>query len=80
LDFKKFYDSFWLKKEDEYDPFRLNLVAERVNTNEKVLDIGGHVGWLAEKIQKRGAEVTVTDISKIARFTNLFLATLGIKK
>jgi len=66
MDFEKFYDNYWRKKGDDLDHSKLDLVVEKVNPEEKVLDIGGHIGVLAKKIQENGAEVTVTDISKVA--------------
>ena len=34
--------------------------------NKKVLDVGCSTGYLGQKLEKRGAEVTGTDISKVA--------------
>lgn len=66
MDFERFYDNYWREKGDEVDYNRLKLIIEKVNPKEKVLEVGGHIGLLAEKIQEKGAEVTVTDISKVA--------------
>ena len=66
MDFERFYDNYWQEKGDEVDYNRLNPIIEKVNPEEAVLEVGGHIGLLAEKIQEKGAEVTVTDISKVA--------------
>jgi len=66
MDLKKFYDKKWRKKGDELDHSKLDLVVEKVSPNGKVLDVGGHIGILAKKIHDRGADVTLTDISRVA--------------
>ena len=66
MDFEKFYDNLWRKKGDDVDHSKLDLVVEKVSPNGKVLDVGGHIGILAKKIQDRGADVTLTDISRVA--------------
>jgi ubiquinone/menaquinone biosynthesis C-methylase UbiE len=66
MDFKDFYDDYWRKKGDEVDYSRLDLVVERINPGEKVLEVGGEIGLLAERIREKGAQVSLTDISKIA--------------
>ena len=59
MDFEKFYDKLWETKGDEYDLIRLNLVAEKVNPGEKVLELVGHIGLLGEIIQEKGSDVNL---------------------
>lgn len=66
MDFAEYYDDYWRKKGDEVDYSRLELIIKRVNSRDKVLEIGGQIGLLAEKIKEKGADVTITDISGVA--------------
>lgn len=66
MDLEKFYDEYWVKKNDSVDYKRLNLVATKVNPGEKVLEVGGQVGLLAKILQEKGIDITITDISGVA--------------
>lgn len=66
MDFVNYYDHYWTEKGDRVDRQRLELLAGRVHAGERVLQVDGGPGWLAEMLQARGAHVTMTDLSTVA--------------
>ncbi len=66
MDFVHFYDSYWQGKGDRVDRQRLALLAQHVRPGERVLQVDGGPGWLAEMIAAAGASVTMTDLSNVA--------------
>ena len=66
MDFVRYYDAYWAEKGDKVDRQRLALLARHVLAGEKVLQVDGGPGWLAEMMQARGARVTLTDLSNVA--------------
>ena len=66
MDFVRYYDAYWQDKGDKVDRQRLDLLAQRVAAGERVLQVDGGPGWLAEMMQARGAQVTMTDLSNVA--------------
>ncbi len=66
MDFVRFYDAYWLSKGDRVDRDRLGLLAVHVHAGERVLQVDGGPGWLAEMMQARGASVVMTDLSAVA--------------
>lgn len=67
MDLEKFYDAYWIKKEDDdIDHDRLNMIVKYVEPETDVLEINCGLGILAEKMMKKGADITVTDPSDIA--------------
>ena len=66
MDLEKFYNEYWEKKEDDIDHNRLNLIVKCIESGKKVLEINCGLGILAEKIAKKGADITVTDLSDVA--------------
>ncbi len=66
MDFVGYYDAYWQTKGDRVDRSRLELLAQRVNPGERVLQVDGGPGWLAEMLQAAGARVTMTDLSNVA--------------
>lgn len=66
MDFVRYYDRYWENKGDRVDRQRLDLLARRVRAGERVLQVDGGPGWLAEMLQARGAQVTMTDLSNVA--------------
>ena len=66
MDFVRFYDAYWEQKGDRVDRQRLSLLARRVQPGERVLQVDGGPGWLAEMIATAGASVTMTDLSGVA--------------
>lgn len=66
MDFVRYYDAYWLNKGDKVDRQRLDLLAQRVAAGERVLQVDGGPGWLAEMMRARGAQVAMTDLSTVA--------------
>lgn len=66
MDFVSYYDRYWERKGDRVDRQRLELLAGYVQVGERVLQVDGGPGWLAEMLQGRGALVTMTDLSNVA--------------
>jgi len=66
MDFVGYYDRYWADKGDRVDRQRLALLAAHVAAGERVLQVDGGPGWLAEMLQARGAQVRMTDLSHIA--------------
>lgn len=66
MDLEKFYDEYWEKKGEDTDHDRLNMIVKYVESGKKVLEINCGSGILAEKIAKKGADMTVIDLSGVA--------------
>jgi 2-polyprenyl-3-methyl-5-hydroxy-6-metoxy-1,4-benzoquinol methylase len=66
MDLEKFYDEYWTNKGDDVDYNRLNMIVKHIESGKKVLEINGGIGLLAEKMAKKGADVTLTDLSGVA--------------
>lgn len=66
MDLEKFYDKYWTDKNDDIDHNRLCMMVEHVESGKEVLEINCGLGILAEKIAKKGADITVTDLSNVA--------------
>ncbi|NJD51880.1 MAG: class I SAM-dependent methyltransferase [Candidatus Methanoperedens sp.] len=66
MDIEKFYDEYWTNIGDTVDHDRLNMIVRRIEPGEKVLEINCGLSILAEKIAKKGADITVTDLSSVA--------------
>jgi ubiquinone/menaquinone biosynthesis C-methylase UbiE len=66
VDLEGFYDNYRSRQKDEADDYRLNLIVEKITSGEKVLEVGGHIGLLSKRMQDKGAQVTLTDISGVA--------------
>lgn len=69
MDFVRFYDNYWQQKEEgkvRVDMRRLGLLADRVRAGERVLQVDGGPGWLAQLVIDRGAHVIMTDLSNVA--------------
>lgn len=69
MDFVRFYDAYWQDKGDgkgRVDMSRLELLAARIKTGDRVLQVDGGPGWLARLICDRGAQVVMTDLSNVA--------------
>lgn len=62
----EFYDAYWRQADDTFDMKRLDLIARRVRSGEKVLEVDCGPGVLAKMMQERGAQVTGTDLSIVA--------------
>lgn len=66
MDLEKFYDKYWTDVGDSVDHKRLDMIVRNVEREEEVLEINCGLGILAEKIMKKGADITVTDLSNVA--------------
>jgi methionine biosynthesis protein MetW len=70
MDFVAYYDRYWESKTarnpDNVDRARLALLAVHVSAGERVLQVDGGPGWLAEMMGDRGAQVVMTDLSHVA--------------
>jgi methionine biosynthesis protein MetW len=66
MDFVRFYDTYWTQKGERVDRQRLGLLTRHVRPGERVLQVDGGPGWLAEMIAASGASVTLTDLSDVA--------------
>gem|GEM_PF-161902 len=66
MDFVRYYDAYWQEKGDRVDRQRLALLADWVAAGERVLQVDGGPGWLAEMMLTRGAHVIMTDLSNVA--------------
>ena len=62
----EFYDAYWTQADDTFDLERLELIAQRVESGENVLEVDCGPGVLAKRMQERGAQVTGTDLSRVA--------------
>ena len=66
MDLVDFYDDYWRQADDTFDHERLELLASRVRSGERVLEVDCGPGVLAAKMRDRGAEVQATEISQVA--------------
>lgn len=66
MDFARYYDAYWRDKGNRVDRRRLELLARHISPGERVLQVDGGPGWLAEMLQARGAQVLLTDLSEVA--------------
>ena len=66
MDLEKFYDEYWTDKEDEVDYKRLDMILKHIESGKVVLEINCGASLLAKKMAEKGADITVTDISKVS--------------
>lgn len=66
MDLEKFYDKYWTEKGNDIDHNRLEMIVSHIEPGKKVLEINCGKGMLAEKLAKKGVDVTVTDLSGVA--------------
>lgn len=66
MDIEKFYDKYWTDVGDSVDHKRLDMIVKHIEPGKEALEINSGLGILAEKILKKGADITVTDLSDIA--------------
>ncbi len=68
MDLEKFYDNYWSIVGDNVDHKRLDMIIKNVEQGKDVhvLEINCGLGILAEKILKKGIDITVTDLSEVA--------------
>ena len=66
MDMEKYYDKYWADKGEYADNGRLDMIVKHIEPGKEVLEINCGIGLLAEKIVKKGADVTVTDLSDVA--------------
>jgi methionine biosynthesis protein MetW len=66
VDLAAYYDDYWRKTGDTFDMTRLQLIADHVEAEEKVLEVDCGPGVMATLMRERGADVTGTDLSRVA--------------
>lgn len=66
MDMEKFYDEYWKNVKDTVDHNRLNMIVRCIEPGKEVLEINCGLSILAEKMAKKGADITVTDLSDVA--------------
>jgi SAM-dependent methyltransferase len=66
MDLVAYYDAYWSQADDNFDHDRLALLSDRIDEGETVVVVDGGPGVLARKIQDRGADVVLTDLSAVA--------------
>lgn len=66
MDLEKFYDKYWTNVGDSVDHKRLDMIVMHIESGKDVLEINCGLSILAEKIAKKGADITVTDLSNVA--------------
>lgn len=66
MDIEKFYDKYWTHIGDNVDHSRLDMMVRHIESGQKVLEINCGLSILAEKMVKKGADLTVTDLSNVA--------------
>ena len=66
MDLEKFYDNYWTIVGESVDHKRLDMIVRYIESGKEVLEINCGLSILAEKILKKGANITVTDLSDIA--------------
>lgn len=66
MDLEKYYDKYWTDALDIIDHKRLAFIINEIEPGQEVLEINCGLGILANKMVKKGANVTVTDMSLVA--------------
>lgn len=66
MNLEKFYDKYWTDAGDSVDHKRLDMIVRHIESRKDVLEINCGLSILAEKILKKGANITVTDLSNVA--------------
>ncbi len=87
MDLEKFYDKYWTYKGEYAEHSRLDMMVKYIEPGKEVLEINCGIGLLAEKIMKKGVNLTVTDLSDVALqkarsrgITNAFKVDLDTQK
>ena len=61
------YETYWAAKDDSVDHDRLDLMLPYVQPGQRVFQLDGGPGMLAERmVNERGAEVVMTDLTQEA--------------
>ena len=66
MDLEKFYDKYWTDAGDIVDHKRLDIIVKYIDPGKDVLEINCGLSILAEKILRKGADITVTDLSNVS--------------
>lgn len=66
MDLEKFYDIYWANVGNSVDHKRLDMIVKHIEPGKDVLEINCGLSILAEKILKKGVDLTVTDLSNVA--------------
>ena len=64
MDLIAWYEAYWAAKDDTVDHARLDLMLPYVQPGQRVFQLDGGPGMLAERmVKERGAEVVMTDLT-----------------
>ncbi|HID34156.1 MAG TPA: class I SAM-dependent methyltransferase, partial [Anaerolineae bacterium] len=64
MDLVAWYEAYWAAKDDTVDHSRLDLMLPWVQSGQRVFQLDGGPGMLAERmVKERGAEVVMTDLT-----------------
>jgi len=61
-----FYDDYWRQADDTFDHQRLDLIVQRIEPGERVLEVDCGPGVLARRLADKGAHVQATECSIVA--------------
>jgi methionine biosynthesis protein MetW len=65
MDLVAWYEAYWAAKDDSVDHARLDLMLRHIRPGQRVFQLDGGPGMLAERIQReRGAQVIMTDLTQ----------------
>jgi len=65
MNLEKYYDQYWLEKDEGFDPERAQFVVDRVRPTDRVLDMGCGPGQVAEKLAAQNTSVVGLDFSEV---------------
>lgn len=64
MDLVAWYEAYWAAKDDNVDHSRLDLMLVHVQAGQRVFQLDGGPGMLAERmVKERGADVVMTDLT-----------------
>jgi ubiquinone/menaquinone biosynthesis C-methylase UbiE len=67
MDLVAWYEAYWSAKDDTVDHSRLNLLLPYIQAGQRVFQLDGGPGMLAERmVRERGAQVVMTDLTQEA--------------
>lgn len=65
MDLVAWYEAYWAAKDDRVDHTRLDLMLAHIQPGQRVFQLDGGPGMLAERMQReRGAQVVMTDLTQ----------------
>ena len=67
MDLVSWYEAYWSAKDDTVDHSRLDLLLPYIQADQRVFQLDGGPGMLAERmVRERGAHVVMTDLTQEA--------------